>query len=82
VTVIRAGASSKGSSRQGSNGTVFTVQAQLGSDGRWHAPAGLRPPDAAIIMPGAIVDSYGETNTACFGDAVLSASFTSSAGPV
>ena len=78
VTVVRAGGVSKGGSTNGSNGTVSTVSAQLGADGRWYAPAGLRPPDAAVILPGAIVDSYGETNSECFGDAALCASLTSS----
>ncbi|MGH2756984.1 MAG: neutral/alkaline non-lysosomal ceramidase N-terminal domain-containing protein, partial [Actinomycetota bacterium] len=78
VTIVRAGEASKGGSSNGSAGTVSTVQAQLGADGRWYASAGLRPPDAAVILPGAIVDSYGETNTDCFGDPVICASLTSS----
>jgi hypothetical protein len=52
VTVARAG------------GEVEVIPAQRGADGRFYAPAALQPGDTAAVLPGGVVDSYGETNTA------------------
>jgi hypothetical protein len=41
-------------------GTLTTVPAALGTDGRWHA-TGLEPGDAVSVQPGDVVDRFGQT---------------------
>jgi hypothetical protein len=40
----------------------FSVPAELGADGRWHAPFTVVPGDEVYVAAGDVVDNYGETN--------------------